>query len=76
MKRTNEAIFKSILDNGFISKSDLQLLKNRSNKEGRDLFNMEKLDKIIATVERVLASLALGLLVFWVIGHIIKALFL
>lgn len=46
MKRTNEAIFKSILENGFIFKSDLQLLKNRSNKEGRDLFNYDLLDAV------------------------------
>ena len=46
MKRTNEMIFQSIQENGFITKSDLQLLKNRSNKEQKDLFNYALLDLV------------------------------
>lgn len=41
MKRTNEMIFQSIQENGFITKSDLQLLKNRSNKEQKDLMDYD-----------------------------------
>lgn len=41
MKRTNEMIFQSIQENGFITKADLQLLKNRSNKEQKDLMDYD-----------------------------------
>lgn len=44
--RTNEQIFESVKNNGFISESDLKLLKNRSNKEGRDLFNYDVLEAV------------------------------
>ena len=37
--KTNEMIFAEIKEYGFISKSNLQLLKNRSNKEQKDLFD-------------------------------------
>lgn len=46
MKRTNEEIFESILKNGFITKSDLHLLRNRSNKAQKDLFNYIVLEKV------------------------------
>ena len=39
MKRTNEMIFADIRANGFITEKDMQLLKNRSNKEQRDCFD-------------------------------------
>ena len=37
--KTNKMIFAEIEECGFISKSNLQLLKNRSNKEQKDLFD-------------------------------------
>lgn len=46
MKRTNEMIFADIRKNGFITKSDLQLLKNRSNKTQKDVVCYELLDEI------------------------------
>lgn len=46
MKKSNEQIFKEILETGFITKANLQLLKNRSNREGRDLFDYSIFDKI------------------------------
>lgn len=39
--KTNEMIFAEINESGFISKSNLQLLKNRSNKEQKDLFDYD-----------------------------------
>ena len=39
--KTNEMIFSEIKESGFITKSNLQLLKNRSNKEQVDLFDYD-----------------------------------
>ncbi len=39
--KTNEMIFAEIKECGFITKSNLQLLKNRSNKEQKDLFDYD-----------------------------------
>lgn len=39
MKRTNEMIFADIRANGFMTEKDMQLLKNRSNKEQKDCFD-------------------------------------
>ena len=39
--KTNEMIFSEIKECGFISKENLQLLKNRSNKEQKDLFDYD-----------------------------------
>ena len=39
--KTNEMIFAEIKESGFITKSNLQLLKNRSNKEQVDLFDYD-----------------------------------
>ena len=39
--KTNKMIFAEIEECGFISKSNLQLLKNRSNKEQKDLFGYD-----------------------------------
>ena len=39
--KTNEMIFAEIKEYGFITKSNLQLLKNRSNKEQKDLFDYD-----------------------------------
>lgn len=54
-KISNEQIFTEILESGFITKSQIQLLKNRSNKEGYDLFDysiFDKLDEIKITPEQ------------------------
>ena len=42
--KTNELIYKEILSNGYITESNMKLLKNRSNKSGRDLFDYDFLD--------------------------------
>jgi hypothetical protein len=44
--RTNEQIFSDIRETGFIIESDMQLLKNRSNKAGKDLFDYSIIDSI------------------------------
>jgi len=41
MKTTNEQIFKNVSERGYITKQEIQLLKNRSNKEQKDLFNYD-----------------------------------
>ena len=46
MKRTNEMIFADIRANGFMTEKDMQLLKNRSNKEQKDCFNYELAESI------------------------------
>ena len=43
--KTNKMIFAEIEECGFISKSNLQLLKNRSNKEQKDLFDYDFMEK-------------------------------
>ena len=37
--KTNELIYKEIVESGVITESNMKLLKNRSNKSGRDLFD-------------------------------------
>lgn len=44
--KTNETIFQEIKAQGFITKQQLQLLKNRSNKEQKDLMDYEVLESI------------------------------
>lgn len=44
--KTNEAIFQEIKAQGFITKQQLQLLKNRSNKEQKDLMDYDLLESI------------------------------
>ena len=44
--KTNETIFQEIKAQGFITKQQLQLLKNRSNKAQKDLMNYEVLESI------------------------------
>ena len=39
--KTNEMIFAEIKECGFITKENLQLLKNRSNKQQTDLFDYD-----------------------------------
>jgi hypothetical protein len=45
--RTNEQIFSDIRETGFITESDMQLLRNRSNMFGKDLFDYD----IIGSIE-------------------------
>ena len=42
--KTNELIYKEISENGYINESNMKLLKNRSNKNGRDLFDYDFLE--------------------------------
>ena len=42
--KTNELIYKEISENGYITGANMQLLKNRSNKAGRDLFDYDFLE--------------------------------
>nr|DAH35772.1 MAG TPA: hypothetical protein [Caudoviricetes sp.] len=44
--KTLESIFSEISENGFISKSQLQTLKNRSNREQKDVINYEWLESV------------------------------
>ena len=44
--KTLESIFSEIKENGFISKSQLQTLKNRSNKQQKDVINYDWLESI------------------------------
>ena len=46
MKRTNEMIFEDVRANGFMTEKDMKLLKNRSNKEGKDLFEYDLYESI------------------------------
>ena len=43
---TNETIFENVQSNGYISGREINLLKNRSNKEGHDLFNYDLVDEV------------------------------
>ena len=42
--KTNEMIYKEISGSGVITESNMKLLKNRSNKSGRDLFDYDFLE--------------------------------
>ena len=42
--KTNELIYKEITENGYITEANMKLLKNRSNKAGRDLFDYDFLE--------------------------------
>lgn len=44
--KTLESIFSEIKENGFISKSQLQTLKNRSNRERKDVINYDWLESV------------------------------
>jgi hypothetical protein len=44
--KTNEQIFAEIKKQGFITKQQMQLLKNRSNREGKDLFDYSLIESI------------------------------
>ena len=42
--KTNELIYKEITENGYITEANMKLIKNRSNKSGRDLFYYDFLE--------------------------------
>ena len=42
--KTNELIYKEILESGYITESNMKLLKNRSNKACSDIFDYDFLD--------------------------------
>lgn len=44
--KTNETIFAEIKNQGFMTKQQMQLLKNRSNKHQADLFDYDILETI------------------------------
>lgn len=44
--KTLESIFSEIKESGVITKQQLQLLKNRSNKEQKDVINLDWLESI------------------------------
>lgn len=44
--KTNETIFKEITENGVITKQQLQVLKNRSNKAQQDVINYDWLESV------------------------------
>ena len=46
MKRTNEMIFEEVRANGFMTEKDMKLLKNRSNKEGKDFFDYDLMESL------------------------------
>jgi len=44
--KTNEKIFQEIRETGVITESNIRLLKNRSNREGKNLFDYSLLEQI------------------------------
>lgn len=44
--KTNDVIFQEVREQGFITKQQIQLLKNRSNKEQKDLIDYDWLESI------------------------------
>ena len=44
--KTNEEIFENVRENGYISEREINLLKNRSNNERRDVFKYDLLDEV------------------------------
>ena len=46
MKRTNEMIFEDVRTNGVLTEKDMELLKNRSNKEGKDFFDYDLMESL------------------------------
>lgn len=55
--KTLESIFSEIKENGVITKQQLQLLKNRSNREQKDVINYDWLEGIPLTEEQGIQSL-------------------
>ena len=46
MKRTNEMIFEEVRAKGVVTEKDMKLLKNRSNKEGKDFFDYDLMESL------------------------------
>ena len=44
--KTNEQIFETVRENGYITEQEINLLKNRSNNERRDVFNYDLVEEI------------------------------
>jgi hypothetical protein len=44
--KTNEAIFAEIREQGYITEAQIKLLKNRSNREEKDLFDYTLIEEI------------------------------
>lgn len=44
--KTNDVIFQEVKEQGFITKQQIQLLKNRSNKEQKDLMDYDLIKSI------------------------------
>lgn len=44
--KTNEEIFENVRENGYISEREINLLKNRSNNERRDVFNYDLIEDV------------------------------
>lgn len=44
--KTNEEIFENVRKNGYISEREINLLKNRSNNERRDVFNYDLIEDV------------------------------
>lgn len=44
--KTNDVIFQEVREQGFITKQQIQLLKNRSNKEQKDLMDYDLIESI------------------------------
>lgn len=45
MKKTNEMIFAEIRERGFMTEQEMKLIKNRSNKEQKDLFDYDLVEE-------------------------------
>jgi hypothetical protein len=59
--KSNEQIFAEIREQGYITEQQMKLLKNRSNREGRDLFDYslkEKNDGVPVTATQGAVGLA------------------
>jgi hypothetical protein len=44
--KSNEQIFAEIREQGYITEQQMKLLKNRSNREGRDLFDYDLVEQM------------------------------
>lgn len=44
--KTNEQIFETVRENGYITEQEINLLKNRSNNERRDVFNYDLIEDV------------------------------
>ena len=44
--KTNEEIFENVRENGYITEREINLLKNRSNNERRDVFNYDLIEDV------------------------------